>query len=55
MPTALWQAAPLGEGELRAVCVSPVAAEPRAGLGPFLTVSAAGAGRVALLNPAVAT
>lgn len=35
--------------------VSPVAAVPRAGLGLFLTVSAAGAGRVALLNPDVAT
>lgn len=37
------------------VCVSPVAAVPRAGLGLFLTVAAAGAGRVALLNPDVAT
>lgn len=33
------------------MCDSPVAAEPRAGLGLLLTVSAAGAGRVALLNP----
>lgn len=35
--------------------VSPLAAGLRAGLGLFLTVPAAGAGRVALLNPAVAT
>lgn len=39
------------DGELRAVCDPPVAAEPRAGLGLFLTMSAAGAGLVALLNP----
>lgn len=37
------------------VSVSPVAAEPRAGLGLFLTLSAAEAGRVAVPNPAVAT